>query len=455
MRPTHLKTSYRYELSPRQRQVMDLLDRGLTNAEIADRLGVTLDGAKYHVREILGKLGAESREEAVAIWREMPSRERPWARFGGALVGKVAIAAAVAGVALAAAAVVLALAWQEDDSPADQSASPVFTSTPTVTPLATQAPALAECTSLDVTLALETVPRGDDVLVRLSASGTTPCRMLGSITLGLVRPPVTPGPNYPPEANTTRDMKIALDFPFNGVLGEWSWENWCAEPMTWVFWQAKSPGDGPQVGLSNDFWPPCLEPGGPSTLAQVQINAGLDGDVTPDTTCLSAGFEPWLCEFATSVAVDAVAGRQALFPKRISNNAFFLCDGEGSAPGLGVSNVCEGEPANTSVRGYWLSDAGEPGRYVSQPEFENAIRSSLTSSETLYSVACEGGSDTCSRFAINVGSQTPGFGAPRLVLLFRLEGGREPAIVGGLINPPDAFESPFGLYDLTHLSPRE
>ena len=54
--------------------MLALLREGLTNPRIAERLSITLDGAKYHVSEILSKLGVSSREEA-ARWQ--PS-ERPW-----------------------------------------------------------------------------------------------------------------------------------------------------------------------------------------------------------------------------------------------------------------------------------------------------------------------------------------------------------------------------------------
>ena len=61
-------------LTPREQEVVALLREGLTNPQIAERLSITLDGAKYHVSEILSKLGVSSREEA-ARWQ--PS-ERPW-----------------------------------------------------------------------------------------------------------------------------------------------------------------------------------------------------------------------------------------------------------------------------------------------------------------------------------------------------------------------------------------
>ncbi len=61
-------------LTPREWEVLGLLREGLSNEQIAERLQVSLAGAKYHVSEILSKLGVENREEA-ARWQP---RERPW-----------------------------------------------------------------------------------------------------------------------------------------------------------------------------------------------------------------------------------------------------------------------------------------------------------------------------------------------------------------------------------------
>ncbi|HYM16779.1 MAG TPA: helix-turn-helix transcriptional regulator [Dehalococcoidia bacterium] len=56
-------------LTPRQWQVLALIRDGLTDREIALRLGISLDGVKFHVSEILGKLGVTSRNEA-ARWHQ-------------------------------------------------------------------------------------------------------------------------------------------------------------------------------------------------------------------------------------------------------------------------------------------------------------------------------------------------------------------------------------------------
>jgi DNA-binding CsgD family transcriptional regulator len=62
-------------LTPREFEVLELLREGLTNPEIAERMGIGRETVKYHVSEILGKLGMSSRDEA-ALWRQ--ETHRPW-----------------------------------------------------------------------------------------------------------------------------------------------------------------------------------------------------------------------------------------------------------------------------------------------------------------------------------------------------------------------------------------
>jgi DNA-binding NarL/FixJ family response regulator len=52
-------------LTAREQDVLSLLAAGLTNKEIASRLGITDHTVKFHVNAILAKLGAETRTEAV------------------------------------------------------------------------------------------------------------------------------------------------------------------------------------------------------------------------------------------------------------------------------------------------------------------------------------------------------------------------------------------------------
>lgn len=116
-RPAHYRSRPRDLLTPRQREVLDLVVRGYTNSQIADELGVTLDGAKYHVSEILARLDVASREEAVAAWRAQRRQRQfrrlwwpvsmPW--LGPAVMGTVAV-----GVGLGALALALALTRDGD-----------------------------------------------------------------------------------------------------------------------------------------------------------------------------------------------------------------------------------------------------------------------------------------------------------------------------------------------------
>ena len=54
-------------LTPREREVLHLLAAGLGNKEIAGRLAISDHTAKFHVSQILAKLNAASRAEAVSI----------------------------------------------------------------------------------------------------------------------------------------------------------------------------------------------------------------------------------------------------------------------------------------------------------------------------------------------------------------------------------------------------
>jgi two-component system, NarL family, nitrate/nitrite response regulator NarL len=52
-------------LTPREMETLEMLAEGLSNKQIAARLGISEHTAKFHVNSILGKLDAATRTEAV------------------------------------------------------------------------------------------------------------------------------------------------------------------------------------------------------------------------------------------------------------------------------------------------------------------------------------------------------------------------------------------------------
>ncbi len=105
-------------LTPRQREVWELVYQGLSNEQIAEKLGISLDGAKYHVSEVLRRLGVESRYDA-ANWSPgadaAPASRWAWLAAPLFLTKKVKLVALwyiASGVAISAVAVGGALlAW--------------------------------------------------------------------------------------------------------------------------------------------------------------------------------------------------------------------------------------------------------------------------------------------------------------------------------------------------------
>ncbi len=68
--PTRPQSRLGNDLTKRELEVLAVLVEGLSNAEIADRMYLSVAAVKYHVSNILSKLGAANRTEAVVLAME-------------------------------------------------------------------------------------------------------------------------------------------------------------------------------------------------------------------------------------------------------------------------------------------------------------------------------------------------------------------------------------------------
>jgi len=60
-------TGYRAKLTEREQEVLVLMARGLTNPQIGNELSISRSTANFHVQNVLNRLGARTRTEAVSI----------------------------------------------------------------------------------------------------------------------------------------------------------------------------------------------------------------------------------------------------------------------------------------------------------------------------------------------------------------------------------------------------
>lgn len=115
------ESSHEHNWTPRQREVLDLIANGRTNPEIAETLGISLAGAKWHVSEVISILGVTRREDVAAYWRSRNRWHRRLGRTVRALlpVAPLKMAAGAAGVTvIGGAALVGGSAVGSGDGPA-------------------------------------------------------------------------------------------------------------------------------------------------------------------------------------------------------------------------------------------------------------------------------------------------------------------------------------------------
>lgn len=271
----HYKVASKNDLTPRQREVLDLIVRGRTNGEIAEHLGITLDGAKWHVSEILARLGVTSREEA-AEWYRAQGRRFPRPVLRGLLPGWLVKAGAGAGVAAVAGIASLALFTGGDDAPP-------------------AAPPTDECDPST----LETIHRQypdrstDTVILDLEVISPTACLLEAGLVVRVRTSPSTRAGSLDDQALvrmvTAVSQTVRTDAPARFTV---RWSNWC-EPLPPgsrvlidMFLVDPTPGPSAETAgqdIAAGAIPGCLNPAEPSMIrvATAPTILAIDGPCHP------------------------------------------------------------------------------------------------------------------------------------------------------------------------------
>lgn len=137
-------TGTREQLTSRQREVLRLIAKGHTNGEIAEQLGISLDGAKWHVSEIITRLGVATRDEAADYWNAEQSMRRKVMRLGWPWPVAIASGLAVFACVVIFGVFVTAVFWRGDGDEGDlpaASPSASVTNVPGSTPTTLPTPA--------------------------------------------------------------------------------------------------------------------------------------------------------------------------------------------------------------------------------------------------------------------------------------------------------------------------
>jgi DNA-binding NarL/FixJ family response regulator len=68
LKATNEVVSVRKLLSPRELEVVSMAAEGLTNAQMATRLHLSVHAVKFHLAAVYRKLGVRNRTEAVVVY---------------------------------------------------------------------------------------------------------------------------------------------------------------------------------------------------------------------------------------------------------------------------------------------------------------------------------------------------------------------------------------------------
>lgn len=125
MEPKRGRPPYPHAVTPAEAKVLELVRQGMPNAEIAVRLGVSVNTVRYHVSNLLAKAHATDRTE-LKHWRPRPEESDPrsWGWLALLLKPKLAAAASLTSVAVAAIAITASIATIEPAEPVVRTVEP-------------------------------------------------------------------------------------------------------------------------------------------------------------------------------------------------------------------------------------------------------------------------------------------------------------------------------------------
>ena len=288
-------------LTPAEWRVLDALREGGTNAEIAARLGLSLDTVKSHISNMLAKLELRDRR-ALAAWRP----DAPRRRLGGVLAVPAALwsvgrpllwvgagVAALAGVAVVVVALVALEGIVEGDGePAAAGPSPVATPTATLKPAA-KSTTTQVAANITIELRIAAIHRGGLLLLRLQQRDANRNWL-----------------EYPPHA-------------------EWSFYPARQDEYTWF--------TTPEQAVTRsgaDAWPVMVRaaarrlPGNLIELAlqKYEPDGGWGPDYLPGSWLfpLDTQLEHWQTTSALNVSLPHASGNQTVSPDRAALAALFI-----------------------------------------------------------------------------------------------------------------------------------
>ncbi|MEP7216524.1 MAG: helix-turn-helix transcriptional regulator [Anaerolineaceae bacterium] len=372
-RPTHYNTRYKHDLSPRQQEVLELIARGRTNAEIAERLGVSLDGAKWHVREILSKLNVDSREQAAGYWRNyqrpMSRLARTFAAFSMPGLLKFAVVGGAAlGVAGIAVAAVIALRGGGDDG------GPLTVA---------KAP---ECVVADLDLGMS-MYTDDTMHLALTAVAPKPCRFDRAVVFTLQEGSSDPAAIDGNPNSVSVDLTLG---PTRSALVAATWSNWCGRRNG--FLSVTFPGSDASFHVTDLGSPPCVDPNRPSVLnavfAPLSSYTFPDPNAPPTATPGQAAARA----FADSVAVQVAAGDVTSLLAN-ARGRLYTCASFSPA-------VCAPYRIGQELEIFHITLHGSEGEDRERPGFEAFVREQLARKLTLVSIGCAVSDALCSQFIV-------------------------------------------------------